>query len=180
MNPRGKYNFLLRLSLESLWNCSQVLPRGVVVLVLCTFFKEANMYNRKIRGATMIEYVLLAGLVSIAAAALLTPLGTKIAGVFSTVTSTLPWYQKWCQGKGFNEYKEAFMANNSKRKIKGATMIEYVLLAGLVSIAAAALLTPLGTKIGAVFSSVTSTLPWYSKSVKTKCEGERGETPFFL
>lgn len=50
-----------------------------------------NNYQRnQIKGATMIEYVLIAGLISIAAAAFLTPLGTKIAGVFSTVTSELP------------------------------------------------------------------------------------------
>ncbi len=49
--------------------------------------------------------------------------------------------------------------NYSKRKIKGATMIEYVLLAGLISIAAAALLTPLGTKISALFTKVSAALP---------------------
>ncbi len=51
------------------------------------------------------------------------------------------------------------MTNHDLNNIKGATMIEYVLIAGLISIAAAALLTPLGTKIGAVFSSVTTALP---------------------
>jgi Flp pilus assembly pilin Flp len=50
-----------------------------------------NNYQRnRIKGATMIEYVLIAGLISVAAAALLTPLGTKIAGVFTSVTSQLP------------------------------------------------------------------------------------------
>jgi Flp pilus assembly pilin Flp len=48
---------------------------------------------------------------------------------------------------------------NSIDKIKGATMVEYVLIAGLISIAAAVLMTPLGTKIGSVFSSMTSKLP---------------------
>jgi Flp pilus assembly pilin Flp len=48
---------------------------------------------------------------------------------------------------------------NSIDKIKGATMVEYVLIAGLISIAAAVLMTPLGTKIGSVFSNITSKLP---------------------
>jgi Flp pilus assembly pilin Flp len=51
------------------------------------------------------------------------------------------------------------MTSYTHNKIKGATMIEYVLIAGLISIAAAALLTPLGTKVGSVFTSVTSALP---------------------
>jgi len=51
------------------------------------------------------------------------------------------------------------MLNYQLNKIKGATMIEYVLIAGLISIAAVALLTPLGTKIAAVFSNVTTALP---------------------
>ncbi len=49
--------------------------------------------------------------------------------------------------------------NFSRRKIKGATMIEYVLLAGLISIAAAALLTPLGTKISKLFTTITTAIP---------------------
>ena len=44
-------------------------------------------------------------------------------------------------------------------KIKGATMIEYVLIAGLISIAAVALLTPLGAKITALFQSITTAVP---------------------
>lgn len=51
------------------------------------------------------------------------------------------------------------MSNHAKHNIKGATMIEYVLIAGLISIAAVAFLTPLGTKIAAVFSNVTTALP---------------------
>lgn len=51
------------------------------------------------------------------------------------------------------------MSNYAKNNLKGATMIEYVLIAGLISIAAVAFLSPLGTKIAAVFSNITTTLP---------------------
>lgn len=51
------------------------------------------------------------------------------------------------------------MIKHSKKNIKGATMIEYVLLAGLISIAAAALLTPLGTKISTLFTTISSSIP---------------------
>ncbi len=51
------------------------------------------------------------------------------------------------------------MNSRKIKQIKGATMIEYVLLAGLVSIAAAALLTPLGAKIAALFNTITTALP---------------------
>lgn len=42
--------------------------------------------------------------------------------------------------------------------IKGATMIEYALLASLVAIAAATILATLGGTISAKFSSVNTTL----------------------
>lgn len=49
------------------------------------------IYNKnKIRGATMVEYVLIAGIIAVGTAALLTPLGTKVNGVFSGLTSNLP------------------------------------------------------------------------------------------
>ncbi len=51
------------------------------------------------------------------------------------------------------------MTRYSKKNIKGATMIEYVLLAGLISIAAATLLTPLGTKISALFTTISTAVP---------------------
>lgn len=40
-------------------------------------------------GQTMVEYALILALVSIAAIAVLTPLGTAIANVFTSVTSSL-------------------------------------------------------------------------------------------
>ena len=40
-------------------------------------------------GQTMVEYALILALVSIAAIAVLTPLGTAISGVFTTVTGSL-------------------------------------------------------------------------------------------
>lgn len=51
------------------------------------------------------------------------------------------------------------MSNYELNKIKGVTMIEYVLIAGLISIAAVALLTPLGAKIVAMFTSITNAMP---------------------
>ena len=50
------------------------------------------------------------------------------------------------------------MGKRKLNKIRGATMIEYVLIAGLISIAAVALLTPIGGKIVAVFTSVDNAL----------------------
>jgi Flp pilus assembly pilin Flp len=58
-----------------------------------------------------------------------------------------------------NLYSGGFMNKYSKKNIKGATMIEYVLLAGLISIAAAALLTPIGAKISALFTTINTTIP---------------------
>ena len=40
-------------------------------------------------GQTMVEYALILALVSIAAIAVLTPLGTAISGVFTSVTGAL-------------------------------------------------------------------------------------------
>lgn len=51
------------------------------------------------------------------------------------------------------------MKTYSRNKIKGATMIEYVLIAGLIAVVAAVALTGLGTKIAALFTSITTQLP---------------------
>ena len=40
-------------------------------------------------GQTMVEYALILSLVSVAAVATLTPLGTAVAGIFTTVTGSL-------------------------------------------------------------------------------------------
>ncbi len=45
------------------------------------------------------------------------------------------------------------------RDEEGATMIEYALIAALISIAAITVLSPLGTKIMAVFQDVLDALP---------------------
>lgn len=41
------------------------------------------------RGVTMIEYALIAGLVSVVAIGILGALGGKVKGIFSTINSTL-------------------------------------------------------------------------------------------
>jgi len=50
------------------------------------------------------------------------------------------------------------MSNYSRNKIKGATMIEYVLIVGLISIAAVALLTALGVSIQGLLTRVSAAL----------------------
>lgn len=47
---------------------------------------------------------------------------------------------------------------NVNKNIKGATMIEYVLIAGLIAVVAAVALTPLGTAVAAKFTSITTSL----------------------
>lgn len=44
-------------------------------------------------GATMVEYALLVGLISIAAIALMGPIGDKILGIFTKVEEKLPTIQ---------------------------------------------------------------------------------------
>jgi pilus assembly protein Flp/PilA len=51
------------------------------------------------------------------------------------------------------------MNNYSIRKIKGATMIEYVLVVGLIAIAAVVIMTTLGTSVSSVFTKVNTNLP---------------------
>jgi pilus assembly protein Flp/PilA len=46
-----------------------------------------------------------------------------------------------------------------KKLIKGATMIEYVLIVGLIALAVVTILTTLGTTMGASFTKVTTKLP---------------------
>ena len=43
-------------------------------------------------------------------------------------------------------------------KIKGATMIEYVLIVGIISIAAITLLSTVGTKVSNLFTSIVTAL----------------------
>ncbi len=50
------------------------------------------------------------------------------------------------------------MSNYSKKKIKGATMIEYVLIVGLISIAAVTIITTLGGTIKTAFTSVNTSV----------------------
>lgn len=45
------------------------------------------------------------------------------------------------------------------RDEEGATAIEYALIAALIAIVIAAALTPLGTKLKALFDSITAMLP---------------------
>jgi len=51
------------------------------------------------------------------------------------------------------------MSNYSKNKIKGATMIEYVLIAGLIALVAGVALGALGPKVSGVFSNSTAKIP---------------------
>ena len=50
------------------------------------------------------------------------------------------------------------MSNYSKKQIKGATMIEYVLLAGLISMAAIAIMTTVGGSITTMFGKISTAL----------------------
>ncbi len=50
------------------------------------------------------------------------------------------------------------MSNQSKKKIKGATMIEYVLIVGLISIVAVTLMTTAGTNIKNLFTKINTAL----------------------
>jgi pilus assembly protein Flp/PilA len=52
-----------------------------------------NRFNKFLRdeeGATAIEYALIAALIAVVIAVALSPLGTKIAAIFTGITSTLP------------------------------------------------------------------------------------------
>lgn len=46
-----------------------------------------------------------------------------------------------------------------KKLIKGATMIEYVLIVGLIALAVVTILTTLGTTLGGSFTKVNAKLP---------------------
>jgi pilus assembly protein Flp/PilA len=49
-----------------------------------------NKYQKKqIKGATMIEYVLIAGLIAVAAVAIMTTVGGGIAGLFTKVNTAI-------------------------------------------------------------------------------------------
>lgn len=45
------------------------------------------------------------------------------------------------------------------RDEEGASAIEYALIAGLIAVAIATVLTPLGDKLKALFQSITTALP---------------------
>ena len=51
------------------------------------------------------------------------------------------------------------MNRYAQNKIKGATMVEYVLIVGLISIAAAVILKTLGVSITSLFTKVSTTIP---------------------
>ena len=53
---------------------------------------------------------------------------------------------------------EVFMSKYAKKKIKGATMIEYILIVALLSIAAATIITTVGGTIKTLFTTVNTTL----------------------
>lgn len=48
---------------------------------------------------------------------------------------------------------------NFLRDEEGATAIEYALIAGLISVAIALVLTPVGDKLVAIFTNIASKLP---------------------
>ena len=48
------------------------------------------------------------------------------------------------------------MLKSSKNKIKGATMIEYILVVGLISIAAITIMTTLGGSIKTLFTTINT------------------------
>lgn len=50
------------------------------------------------------------------------------------------------------------MNTYNKKKIKGATMIEYVLIVGLISIAAVTIITTLGGTIKTVFTAINTSV----------------------
>jgi pilus assembly protein Flp/PilA len=50
------------------------------------------------------------------------------------------------------------MSKNQKNNIKGATMIEYILIVGLISIAAVIIMGTLGGSIGTLFTTVNTSV----------------------
>ncbi len=50
------------------------------------------------------------------------------------------------------------MTKYSKNKIKGATMIEYAIIVGLIAIAVTAIVTTLGKDIITLFTSIDTTV----------------------
>ena len=50
------------------------------------------------------------------------------------------------------------MSKYAKNKIKGATMIEYVIIVGLISIVAVTLMTTTGTTIKTLFTRINTAL----------------------
>ncbi len=52
--------------------------------------KKFLQFIHEEEGASAIEYALIAGLVAVAIATVLTPLGTKLADLFTSITGKLP------------------------------------------------------------------------------------------
>jgi pilus assembly protein Flp/PilA len=55
-----------------------------------TYFQKIMAFLQDEEGASAIEYALLVGLIAVAIVAAVTALGTKVAGVFTSVTAKLP------------------------------------------------------------------------------------------
>lgn len=51
------------------------------------------------------------------------------------------------------------MKNKMLARIRGATMIEYVLIVGLIAVASIVIITTLGTNITASFTKVSNAIP---------------------
>jgi Flp pilus assembly protein, pilin Flp len=52
--------------------------------------KQLMQFIRDEEGASAIEYALIAGLIAVVIAAALSPLGTKLKGMFDNITAMLP------------------------------------------------------------------------------------------
>lgn len=52
--------------------------------------KQIMQFIRDEEGASAIEYALIAGLVAVAIATVLTPLGEKLAAFFTTISGKIP------------------------------------------------------------------------------------------
>jgi pilus assembly protein Flp/PilA len=56
------------------------------------------------------------------------------------------------------QQKEESMSKYAKKQIKGATMIEYVLLVGLISLAAVTIMTTVGGSITTMFGKISTAI----------------------
>ncbi len=122
-----------------------------------------NLFNRFVReeqGQDLIEYALLAGLISLASVVAITALGTAIQGKFTQSARPSPPPDRSSRSKG-QAMKNLF--NRFVREEQGQDLIEYALLAGLISLASVAAITALGTAIQGHFTAagaaVTARVP---------------------